>query len=128
MDVSLTTRNLYRAIGELAFVITRADSITSKVEKVVFKEAIKEDLGKDSWLAEDRFNWLDLQGEKIDPEATYNRVIFMIRQNKQGLDDDLIEKFISVLEKVGGVSGISDEEIALIERFREDVTKIHREN
>ncbi|MDX2305377.1 MAG: hypothetical protein NW226_21380 [Microscillaceae bacterium] len=128
MELSLTIRNLYRAIGELAFVMTRSDKVTSKIEKIVFKEAIKEDLGKESWLAEDRFNWLDLQGEKIDVEATYNRVIFMIRQNKQGLSEELIEKFISVLEKVAGVKGITDDEIALIERFREDVTKIHQEN
>jgi hypothetical protein len=123
-DISIEVRNLYRAIGELAYVLAKIDKSLSQVERLVFQEAIKEELGKDSWLAKDRFEMLENQGIKADLEQTYNRVLFAIRQNRLGLNEDLIEKFIAVLEKVGGVSGITDEEIAIIERFREDVTKI----
>jgi hypothetical protein len=126
-DLSLEVRNLYRAIGELAYVLAKSDNYLSRVERIVFQEAIKEELGKESWLAKDRFDMLDNQQVKSSLEQTYHRVLFIFRQNKYGLTEDLIEKFIAVLEKVGGVSGITDEEIAFIERFREDVQKILKE-
>lgn len=121
---SLEESNLHRAIGELAYVMAQTDRHISTVERVVFEEAIKEELGKNSWLAKDRFDWLERQQAEANLEATYNRVLFTIKRNKSSLNEDLIERFIAVLEKVGGVAGITDEEIALIERFREDVTKI----
>lgn len=124
MEISIETRNLYRALGELAYLLTRADTLTSKTEKIVFAEAIKEELGKENFLAKDRFDRLDAQGAELDLEATYNRVMFAIKQNKRGLSDELIERFIAVLEKVGGVSGITDIEIDWIEKFREDVNNI----
>lgn len=126
-DLSLEIKNLYRAIGELAYVLAKSDNYLSRVEKIVFQEAIKEELGKESWLAKDRFDMLDNQQVKASLEQTYHRVMYIIRQNKNGLNEELIEKFIAVLEKVGGVSGITDEEIAFIERFREDVYKIWKE-
>lgn len=124
MEISIEIRNLYRAIGELAYLLTRVDALTTKTEKIVFEEAIKEELGKESWLAKDRFERLDTQGAQIDLLATYNRAMFSMQQNKHGLNEELIEKFIAVLEKVGGVSGITDMEIDWIEKFREDIHKM----
>ncbi len=126
-NISLETRNLYRALGELAYVIARADDRTTKMERIVFQEAVKEDLGKESWLAQDRFDWLDKQGDKVNVNEAYHRVMYTFRLNQTAITENLIEKFISVLDKVGGVFGITDQELDLIERFREDATKLYRE-
>lgn len=125
MELTLEERNLYRALGELAYVIAKADDVLSRIEVVVFQEAIKEDLGNDHWLAKDRFERLESEGVKANIEATYNRVLFLLKQNKRGLSEDMIEKFISVIEKVAGVSGITDRERTIIEKFREDITNIY---
>lgn len=116
--------NLYRAIGELSYVIAKSDGNISKIEKLVFEEALKEELGNDGWLAKDRFDMLAAQGMKAGIQETYHRVLFMLKQNKIGLDANLVEKFINILEKVAGVAGITDEEIAIIERFKSDVNAI----
>jgi hypothetical protein len=126
-NLSIELRNLYRAIGELSYVLARNDGSITTLEKTVFEEAIKEELGKESWVAKDRFDSLINQGLKADVLKTYNHVLYIIRQNKYVLNDDLIERFIAVLEKVAGVSGITDEEIQMIEKFREDIFKIYQE-
>jgi hypothetical protein len=123
-EISIEERNLYRALGELSYIIATTDGRLSNVEKVVFEEALKEELGLNGWLAKDRFNMLLEQNASTEFEATYQRVLFAFRQNKSVLTEVLIEKFIAVLEKVAGVSGITDEEIDTIERFRGDVLKI----
>ncbi|EAY24802.1 hypothetical protein [Microscilla marina] len=127
-ELTLEERDIYRAIGELAYVIATVDNVLSKSEKVVFTEAVKEDLGRNSWLALDRFE--QLENEQIDHnlDATYNRVLFVIRKNKDVLTEDHIEKFISVLEKVAGVSGVSEEELAIINQFQVDVKRIYKQN
>ncbi|TAE74157.1 MAG: hypothetical protein EAZ85_05220 [Bacteroidetes bacterium] len=117
-------RNLYRAIGELSYVIAQSDGRISKVEKLVFEEALKEELDNDGWLAKDRFDMLASQGMKASIQETYHRVLFMFKQNKIALNAELTEKFINILEKVAGVSGITDEEIAIIEKFKTDVSSI----
>ncbi len=117
-------RNLFRAIGELSYVIAKSDGNISKIEKLVFEEALKEELGTEGWLAKDRFDMLASQGMKAGLQETYLRVLFMFKQNKIGLNNELIEKFINILEKVAGVSGITDEEIEIIEKFKTDVSII----
>lgn len=124
MELSIAFKDLYRAIGELAYVIARTDNQTNNLERKVFQEAIKEELGKDSWVASDRFDNLYDQSVKIDPEKTYHHAIYLMKIHQEILTEELIEKFINVLEKVGGVSGISDEERILIERFIDDSSKI----
>ncbi len=124
MTISLEQNNLYRAIGELAYVVAKIDGIISPMERLVFQEAIKEELGKNSWFAKASFDALDNQNVKFTVEETYNRVMFNIRQNKSALNEEIIIRFISILEKVGGVSGITDIEIGVIEKFKDSVTKI----
>ena len=126
-DLTIEERDIYRAIGELAYVIATVDNVLSKGEKIVFTEAVKEDLGEHSWLALDRFE--QLENEQIDRnlDATYNRVMFVIRKNRDVLTQDHLEKFISVLEKVAGVSGVSEEELAVINQFQVDVKRIYKQ-
>lgn len=124
MELSIALKDLYRAIGELAYVIARTDNQTNNLERKVFQEAIKEELGKENWVAGDRFDMLYQQSAKIDAEKTYNHAIYLMKIHQAILSEDLIDKFINVLEKVGGVSGISDDERILIERFIDDSSKI----
>ena len=125
-DISIELRSLYRAIGELSYVLASEDARITSLEKLVFFEAAKEELGKDAWVAQDSFNALINQPltAKLSVEQAYNHVLYIIKQNRYALTNDLVERFIGLLEKVAGVSGITDKEIAWIERFREDVTKL----
>lgn len=116
--------NLYRAVGELAYVLAKADGKVSRTETIVFQEAIKEDLGKNSWLAQESFDKLLDEDVQANVEAAYNRVLFTVRRSKNEMTEEMLEKFISVLEKVAGVSGITEDEINAIEKFREDVMNI----
>lgn len=126
-DLSLEERDIYRAVGELAYVIAAVDNVLSKTEKIVFEEAVKEDLGANSWLALDRFEQLENEQIDRDIDATYNRVMFVMRKNKDSLTQTHIEQFISVLEKVAGVSGVSEEELAIITQFQVDVKRIYKQ-
>ncbi len=126
--VSLEENNLYRAIGELAYFIARSDGVLRPIERLVFREAVKEDLGLYDWLAQDKFDALDNQGVQSTLEETYKRVMFIIRKNKNALTLKIIERFVKVLEKVGGVSGITQIEIDLIEQFKNDALEIFFEH
>ncbi|OJJ13988.1 hypothetical protein BKI52_44790 [marine bacterium AO1-C] len=126
-ELTLEERDLYRAIGDLAYVIATVDGVLSNSEKIVFQEAIKEDLGEHSWLALGRFEQLENEYIDRDLEVTYNRVIFIIRKNQQALTQNHIDKFISVLEKVAGVSGVSEEELSVITQFQVDVKRIYKQ-
>jgi hypothetical protein len=122
--ISIELRDLYRAIGELSYVLARNDGSLTTLERAVFAEAVKEELGKEAWLAQDRFDALVNKGLEADVQQTYNHVLYLFRQHQHILNEDLIERLIAVLEKVAGVAGITEEEIALIEKFREDVLKL----
>lgn len=124
-DISVELRSLYRAIGELAYAIATQDSRVTSLEKLVFKEAAKEELGKDAWVAEDSFYAMVNmpQSNHLSIEQTYNKVLFTIKQHQSALTEDLFERCVSLLEKVAGVSGITEEELVWIERFREDAYK-----
>jgi hypothetical protein len=126
--ILLEENNLYRAIGELAYFIARSDGVLRPIERLVFREAVKEDLGLNDWLAQDKFEALDNQGTPSTLEETYKRVIFSIRKNKNALTLNIIERFVKVLEKVAGVSGITQREIDLIEQFKGDALEIFFEH
>lgn len=126
-ELTLEERDLYRAIGDLAYVIATVDGVLSNSEKIVFKEAIKEDLQENSWLALGRFEQLENEYIDHDLDATYNRVMFIIRKHQHCLTQDHIEKFISVLEKVAGVSGVSEEEMSVITQFTVDVKRAYKQ-
>ena len=127
-QISIEVRNLYRALGELAYAFAMADKKLSNIERIVFQEAVKEELGKDSWLAKDRFDMIEQEGGRQTYDEIYHRVLYQIKQNHRALSDGLIERFILVLEKVAGVSGITDEEITRIENFKEDIYRIYSQN
>ena len=123
-ELSLGERNLYRAVGELAFVIAKADNIMREEERRAFHKVIVEDFGENSWIALDRFQFIE-NIPTSDVESTYNHVIFLIKQNKQALTEDLVIKFIHVIEKVAEVAGIHENQYKYIDRFKADLQKIN---
>ncbi len=125
-DISLEERNLYRAVGELAFVIAKADNILRDSERKAFHDAIEESFGKNSWIAEDRFQWIE-RTPTTDVESTYHHVLYLIRQNKIALNDALVEKFIDVICKVAEVANIHERQKEYIDRFNQDLRKIYQE-
>lgn len=119
-NVSLEERNLYRAVGELAFVIAKADNVLRESERQAFHKVIVEDFGENSWIAEDRFSLIE-STPTSDVESTYNHVIFLIRQNKNALSDELVGKFIHVIEKVAEVANVHRNQYKYITRFKTDL-------
>ncbi len=122
-DLSLTERNLYRAVGELTFVIAKADNILREDERKAFHQVIQEEFGENSWIAEDRFTLIE-KTPTSDVESTYNHVLFMIRQNKNGLTKELVEIFIRVITRVAEVANIHENQMSYITRFEDDLAKI----
>lgn len=126
-DLSLTERNLYRAVGELSFVIAKADNILREDERKAFHQVIKEEFGENSWIAEDRFTLIE-KTPTSDVESTYNHVLFMIRQNKHGLTEELVETFIRVITRVAEVANIHENQMCYITRFEEDLARVFAQN
>jgi|GEM_PF-2326838 len=122
-DLSLEERNLYRAVGELSFVIAKADNLLRESERQAFHRVILEEFGENSWIAEDRFHLID-KTPTSDAESTYNHVIFMIKQNKHALTEDLVETFTRVIIRVAEVANIHENQMCYINRFEEDLAKI----
>jgi uncharacterized tellurite resistance protein B-like protein len=112
---------LIQALAELAYSISMADGELQPSERKAFEEIIISELGKDSWSAKNRFAILQ---ERITPnvEQSYKFALFAIRTNKKDFSESLRSKFINVIQKVADASdGLSDEEKALIDRFKEDI-------
>ena len=124
MKLSTQERNLFQAVAELAFAIAKADEEITQDEIDAYQEAILETMGKAEWLAKEHFDQL-INNQQAELETAYQDALRRIEQNKDALDRVLIRKFLYVLEKVAKVRGISQEEKEIINRFEEDVIKIH---
>lgn len=124
LKMSAELSNLYSTIGQLAYVMVMADKVFMEEEREAFQSVIKENLGSFDWLAEDRFQVIkDLM--VLDLESTYEHALFLIRKNREALDEELIQKFMNVMIKVAEVAGITPEEQALINRFHGDLYEIY---
>ena len=74
---------IYRAIGELAYVMAKADDGLHIEEKKAFFDIIEQELKYDAWSAESRFELLD---ETLHPtlEHAYNEAILHKMIMKRG--------------------------------------------
>ncbi|TAE73731.1 MAG: hypothetical protein EAZ85_06280 [Bacteroidetes bacterium] len=116
--------NLYSTIGQLAYVVAKADNVLTKEEKDMFRKVVKEKLGEFDWLAEERFKVID-DMMILDVAHTYEHAIYLIKKNIKALTAEVIQKFQFVMEEVAKVSGISKEEAKWIDRFKNDVFEIY---
>jgi uncharacterized tellurite resistance protein B-like protein len=115
---------IYRAIGELAYVVAKADNGLSAEEKLAFYAIAQEELDYDSWAAQSRFDILD---ETVQPsiEKAYNEAIHEFKKYKDHLNDDLRAKSLRVLQRVAACcEGLSANEAFVLDRFRKDLSTL----
>ncbi|HTE29495.1 MAG TPA: hypothetical protein VK666_03915 [Chryseolinea sp.] len=119
MDIE--RREIYRAIGELAYVVAKADKGLSAEEKAAFYDIAQADLDYESWAAQSRFELLD---EQVQPsiEKAYNEALHELRKYKAYFSADLKEKALTVLQKVAACcNGLTANEAFILDRFRKDL-------
>ena len=113
-------REIYRAIGELAYAIAKAGDGLRLEEKKAFMEIAEEELKFEAWAAESRFEILD---EKVHPslEHAYNEALHEFKLYKEHLTPELKEKTIKVLKKVAEACKKSEIKDFIIDRLEHDL-------
>lgn len=122
--MNIEKREIYRAIGELAYVVAKADKGLSAREKMAFFQIAKEELDYESWAAQSRFDVLD---EIVNPsiEQAYNDAIHEFKKYKDHLTDELKEKSLRVLQRMAVCcDGLSANEAFVLDRFRKDLSML----
>lgn len=119
--MNIERREIYRAIGELAYVVAKADRGLSAEEKKAFYNIAKEELEYDAWAAQSRFEVLD---EVVQPsiDRAYNEAMHELRKYSSAFTDELKEKALTVLQRVAACcDGLSANETFVLDRFRKDL-------
>ncbi|MCS6821759.1 MAG: hypothetical protein NZ551_07810 [Microscillaceae bacterium] len=117
--------DIYKAIAELAYAIAKVDSYVSEEEKKAFFESIERELERnENIFAEQRFKILDNLIQK-DVNTAYNHALFLIRQSKQELTEEMLEKITKIAQKVAESEGILPEEKQLLDSFKQEVISIY---
>ncbi|TRX49483.1 hypothetical protein FNH22_27080 [Fulvivirga sp. M361] len=113
-------REIHRAIGELAYVISRAQTGHELDEKKAFFKIIEKELDFDAWSAESRFEILD---EKIHPtiDHAYNEAIHEFRRYKKYLTPELKDTTLRVIEAVARIYYKSEVQQFVIDRLKNDL-------
>lgn len=125
MELTLQQKDLYRAMGELAYAIAKSDKVLSKEEREAFLMVIDQDLGRESWLAKDRFEMLENQLIQTNIEKTYNHVMYLLKINKDALTGDIVKKFKDVVNSIAQATvQMTEEEKSLLNRFHQDLNAI----
>ena len=116
-------REIHRAIGELAYVISKAQSGHELDEKKAFYEIIERELKFDAWAAESRFEILD---EAVHPslDHAYNDAIHEFKKYKEYLTPELKETTLRVMESVAKVYFKSEIQQFVIDRLKEDLKHV----
>ncbi len=114
------TREIHRAIGELAYVISKAQAGHELDEKKAFFEIIERELHFDAWAAESRFEILD---EVVHPtiDHAYNDAMHEFKKYKDHLTPLLKETTLRVMEAVAAVYFKSEVQQFIIDRLKEDL-------
>ncbi|MEQ8927902.1 MAG: hypothetical protein RLO81_18950 [Fulvivirga sp.] len=116
----LEHNEIYRAIGELAYVIAKAGDGTQLEEKKAFFEIIEAELKFNAWSAESRFEILD---EKVHPtlEHAYNDAMHEFKIHKSVLTPQLKETTLKVIKKVAAAYHPSEVKDFIIDRLEKDL-------
>lgn len=123
-DINIERRDIYRAIGELAYVVAKADRGLSLAEKEAFYQIAKQELDYDSWSAQSRFDLLD---EVTQPsiDRAYNDALHELRKHSASMTDELKDKAMTVLQRVAACcDGLSARETFVLDRFRKDLQSL----
>ncbi|MEM6525118.1 MAG: hypothetical protein AAGF85_10240 [Bacteroidota bacterium] len=121
--VMFETREIHRAIGELAYVISKAQAGHELDEKKAFFKIIEDELRFEAWAAESRFEILD---EVVHPtiDHAYTDAIHEFRKYKDYLTPELKEITLRVMESVAKVYFKSEIQQFVIDRLREDLKNL----
>jgi len=106
---------LYEVLGELLYVIAKADGIIQDEEK----DALNELLKKHSWASEIKWSFNYEATKNSDPEETYKKVINFCHSYGP---TPIYEEFIDAMKFVADASnGIDEEESTIISSFSKDL-------
>ena len=117
------TREIYRAIGELAYVIAQASDGVRIEEKKAFYDIIEEKLDFNAWAAESRFQILD---EKVHPtiDHAYNEAIHELKLYKKYLTPELKSLTLEVVKTIAQAYGATQIQEFIIDRLQNDLKNI----
>ncbi|MEJ1240148.1 hypothetical protein WBG78_18555 [Chryseolinea sp. T2] len=121
---NIERREIFRAIGELAYVVAKSDRGLTPAERQVFFQIAQEELDYDSWAAQSRFELLD---EVIQPsiDRAYNDALHELRKYSAYLTEDIKEKVMTVLQRVAVCcEGLSANETFVLDRVRKDLQSL----
>lgn len=124
-NTDIERREIYRAIGELAYVVAKADHGLSLAEKEAFYKIVTEELEFDSWAAQSRFDLLD---EVTQPpiDKAYNDALHELRKYSSVMTTELKDKAMLVLQRVAAsCEGLSSNEAFVLDRVRKDLHSLH---
>src|SRR5687768_9577536 len=126
ISLSMTPmENLYYAVGELSYVVARADGIVQPEEKEKFGRLVSAALaqGGSGGVDVSQIIFQLLERKKhYDGETTYNWAMDTIRNSSHYLSPALKEKFTSILQKVAeAYPPVTAEEREILVRFKNDI-------
>ena len=116
---------IYRGIGEMAYVIAHASTGFDGKDKQAFYDIIEEELKFGSWAAESRFELLEDQLHP-DIESAYRAAIYEFRKYHDHLDEEIKEKAVRVIKKIAEVyhGHTSKVEQFIINQFEKELESI----
>ncbi|HSZ24695.1 MAG TPA: TerB family tellurite resistance protein [Cytophagaceae bacterium] len=123
----MALQNIHVALGSLAYAIAKADGVIQAEEKAVIRDLAQ----KEFELSDSDNEWISsmfnkLEKDNISLEDAYNYAIDTLKANQYDFDftDTVKSKCLRFMEKVSeSFDGISGDERAIIDRFKEDMNK-----
>jgi hypothetical protein len=113
---------IYRAFAKIAYAVAKTDKGLSADEKIAFNLIAEQDLEPNSWIAQSRFELLDVVTQSTI-DIAYNEALCDLKKYREHLTEQLKEKAIRVLKRVtASCSGYSEKERLIIDRFTNDLT------
>lgn len=118
---------LYYGLGLLAYAVAKADGKINQEERNKLHDIVVKDAKcqhEEIDISEIIFHVLN-KHDSFDQEMLYSIAMKEFNANKGYLEDDMRSDFPGVLEKVArSFHPITEEENAIIERFRKDLDKL----
>lgn len=118
-----SVKNLFYAIGELAYAIASADGAIQKEERQKFHDLVAGELRSNNYnfdLSLLIFQIMDK--DKVSTENAYQSALKRIVLNQIHLNAEMKNSFIRVMEKMmEAYPPVTPDEIGLLERFKKDI-------
>lgn len=120
------TEKLYETLGELLFVIAKADGIIQDEERTSLNQLLK----NHPWASEIKWSFNYEESKESSVEETYNKVInFCHKHGPSPVYNEFIDAMTFIAKSSNGIDQnesniISSFSTDLIERFHRDVDKL----